>query len=816
MKNSSAKNIMEVINQIIDHENSYQFMKQAGLDYYQLKNWTQENSDLLVASKVDKLNRLAAFTNTNPPNFSGYNEKDFSAATYKRELQFEQLRKIAAKKSESTDQTDLWLPLAILSTTEFFGEAPFVFSVNQFVNENGSNVSGNHNTTNDTNFKNYIIDKKQLLYKYHIQPQPVGRNSELRKILETLLCYENNNVLITGLPGVGKSSLIDKAALHISGYDAEGDFSQMQLLQLDYIRLMSDCNSKNDAEKKLIEIYRYLSNLNVVLIIEDIQYLCDKSQGLPGAFMILKEFLKNEHIRVIASCSTASLKKTFNTDESFIRNFNLIEVAEPDIVLLKNILQNHVSIFQSSNGLKIDLASIDEAIALSRKYFRETALPLSAIQLIEKTYASVSLNLDESHKKYLFKSLDSVKSAIEKFKKENSNSAEELAICKLNLLNNFNEIINHLTGHFLFEESVTKAEPAANYYKEIDEHFNRFIKNLNVTELLPLHIAATCSSLTGIPAGKINQNEHEKLSNLAATIKEFVKGQDHAVDLIVRKLKTWRMNLSTSKTVGSFFLLGPTGTGKTELTKVLATNLFDDANAFIRFDMSEYKEEHSAALLIGAPPGYVGYEEGGLLVNKIRQKPHAVVLFDEIEKAHHTVFDLFLQIMDEGKLHDKLGFEGDFSNAIIIFTSNIASNLILEAIKTKSIEEITQAELTEMISEYARETHYIIKPEFLGRLSAIVPFAPINKVLLEILELNINRFHEKILLEYGIKLEIKPIFVQHLINNNLEFEKYGARKIKQTVQTELIEPVAEFLFSNKMKNKTLIVDYSDKIEITET
>ncbi|MBK7965241.1 MAG: ATP-dependent Clp protease ATP-binding subunit [Bacteroidetes bacterium] len=658
----------------------------------------------------------------------------------------------------------------------------------------------------------YLIEKKKLLKKYAVLPQPEGRNSELRKILETLLCYENNNVLISGLSGVGKSSLIDKASFHILGYDAEGFFKQMPLLQLDYVRLMSDCNSKNDVEKKLIEIFRQISSSPVILIIEDIQYLCDKNQGLPGAFMILKEFLRCDNIRVVASCSMASLKKTFNADEAFIKNFNVIELAEPDNYLLKNILKNRARVFQKSTAIKINPSSINEAIVLSKKYFRETALPLSAIQLIEKSFAGISLNTDEAHKKYLLKVLDAYKSDCILFEKENQ--PETIATYKLKTINNLNESIKHLTGYPLFEEDFTNEKPALTYYEQIDKHFNHFLSELNVTELLPLHVASTCAMLTGIPAGKISQNEHEKLSNLGSKIKEVVKGQDHAIELIVRKLKTWRMNLSTTKTVGSFFLLGPTGTGKTELTKALAANLFDDANAFIRFDMSEFKEEHSAALLIGAPPGYVGYEEGGLLVNKIRQKPHAVVLFDEIEKAHHTVFDLFLQIMDEGKLHDKLGFEGDFSNAIVIFTSNIASNLIQEAVKTRSITELTQAELTDMVSEYAKATHYIIKPEFLGRLSAIVPFAPINSVLHQILELNLSRFSKNLFYEHGVRLKINSTFVDHIVRSNLEFEKYGARKIKHTVQTELIEPVAEFLFNNSVvKNTTLEIDYWDKLKI---
>ena len=308
MNLTNSKNMLQIINQIIDDENSYSFMQKSGLDYYQLKKWSQENSDLLTTIKPEKLIKFLGFVSNGSPNFNGYNEKDFSSSKEKRELQFEQLRKIASKKNQLTEYIDLWLPLSVFSTLDFFGELPFIFSFHQFISENGMQSSQFKNSSN--NLLDYLIEKKKLLKKYAVLPQPEGRNSELRKILETLLCYENNNVLISGLSGVGKSSLIDKTSLHILGYDAEGFFKQIQLLQLDYVKLMSDCNSKNDVEKKLIEIFRQISSSPVILIIEDIQYLCDKNQGLPGAFMILKEFLRCDNIRVVASCSMASLKKT--------------------------------------------------------------------------------------------------------------------------------------------------------------------------------------------------------------------------------------------------------------------------------------------------------------------------------------------------------------------------------------------------------------------------------------------------------------------------------------------------------------------------
>jgi ATP-dependent Clp protease ATP-binding subunit ClpB len=815
---TSTKNMFQVFRQTMDVKDCYKYMQGLSLDFYKLKDWIDDHKELLENTKTKKFVQYLNYVKMPEPKFNGYNPDFFSENNEIRKSQQAQLTQIAKYKSNITENTDIWLLLAISSIEEFFGNTDFAFQFRQLTpSDNNTSIFNKGIDSSNSSLQNYLIDKRLLLKKYASVSQPEGRNEELRKMLETLLCQQSNNVLLAGLPGTGKSSAIDKLALYINSNSARGFFNQMPLLQLDYVSLISDCNSKNEAEKKLIEIFRQIANSNIILIIEDLHYLCDKNQGLPGAFMILKQFLKNANIRVIGSCSLASLKKTFNADESFISNFNVIEIPEPDDELLRNILKNRASVLQNKSGIKILHAAIEEAIKLAKKYFKETALPLSAIQLIEKSIAGISLNSDASYKEYLTNVGEAYKNQISKAEMESQPDSKPFANYQMVMVNKLNQTIGHLTGHLLFENDFNDSNLAADYFRQFDQNFNKYFDSLHITELSPLHVAATCASLTGIPAGKISQNEHEKLSNLAVNIKQRVKGQDHAIELIVRKLKTWRMNLSSTKTVGSFFLLGPTGTGKTELTKALAANLFDDANAFIRFDMSEFKEEHSAALLIGAPPGYVGYEEGGLLVNKIRQKPYAVVLFDEIEKAHHTVFDLFLQIMDEGKLHDKLGNVGDFSNALIIFTSNIASDLIQDALKARRIETLTQAELTGMIAEYARITHYIIKPEFLGRLSAIVPFATISSVLEQILDLNINTFRKKLFLEHGITLEINATFAHYLLNNNLEFEKYGARKIIQTVQTQLIEPVAEFLFNNKNNiSKSVKIDYNqneDKVTI---
>ena len=460
-----------------------------------------------------------------------------------------------------------------------------------------------------------------------------------------------------------------------------------------------------------------------------------------------------------------------------------------------------------------------ESVRLAKRYVKDRCLPDSALDLIDRTFSAVKL-MNETASEGLLSLQDELRKINPNVEMERTGEGAPREVTsgendQLSVLRKFyfkmKEALNPaLAGMLSGEVNVENETDTGIIYGYLERQLTRMAELLKnpVKEVGIQEVAAVVSDKTGIPLGKLQSKEKERLLNMENTLRERVVGQDHALKSLVDAILESRSGLNKpGQPIGSFFFLGPTGTGKTELAKALAEALFNDEKAMIRFDMSEFKEEHSAALLYGAPPGYVGYEEGGLLVNKIRQSPYSVVLFDEIEKAHSSVYDIFLQIMDEGKLHDRLGKEGDFSNAIVLFTSNVGSEWLADQIKQGHFPTTTQ--LMEVMSRYFR-------PEFLARLSEIVPFSPISDdILLKIFDIQFRNF-SKLLEKQNIEIVLADEVRSMLAHKGFD-PRYGARQVAGMIRTYLRRPISRLIIEGKLEpGKALSVGLGENDELTWT
>lgn len=473
-----------------------------------------------------------------------------------------------------------------------------------------------------------------------------------------------------------------------------------------------------------------------------------------------------------------------------MKNNEKVGFKSPHTDLCLRILKGALGAYSDYHQLSVNEAVMIDAIRLAKRYLTEKALPDSAFDLIDRTMALVKTMNDMSANDITNLQAELVKVTEQIGVKENSQIMTELEWLHYKLVNQISCILMAQLDADIEFSKITTAQERIDYLKKVLDQLSLMCQQKR-TELDSSDLFAVVAKQTGIPLGKVQSKERDRLVNAETILKKRVVGQDHAVKIVLDAVFESRSGLNKKgQPMGSFFFLGPTGTGKTELSKALAAFLFEDESALIRFDMSEFKEEHSVALLYGAPPGYVGYEEGGLLVNKIRQKPYSVVLFDEIEKAHKSVFDLFLQILDEGKLHDRLGRVGDFSNALILFTSNIGSQFIVDSFNKGVIPQ--NNDLMDIMQNYFR-------PEFLGRLTEIVPFSPITEeTVTRIFDIHLKGLL-KLLEEQNIRLNISQDAKRDIAMMGFN-PQYGARPVIGIIRKELRHPLSKLIISGKIKS----------------
>ena len=663
----------------------------------------------------------------------------------------------------------------------------------------------------------------------------IGRDEEVRSITRILSRKTKNNPVLIGEPGVGKTAIVEGLAQRIVKGDVPASLKDKTIWELDMAALIAGAKYRGEFEERLKKVLNEVKKAegNIIMFIDEIHTIVGTGaiEGAMDTGNILKPMLARGEIHVIGATTLNEYRKYIEKDGALERRFQRIIVSEPSVEDTITILRGLKERFEIHHGVSIQDRALVSAATLSNRYITDRYLPDKAIDLVDEACAtirvqmdSVPTSLDELTRKIM--KLEIEKEAIKKEKDELSKKRKEEIDDELKSLKSkekelteawnsekdINEEIKKIKSEidknrFLLEQAENKydLETAAKLRHGVIPELEKKLENFKNSDKKLLSdvvtsddIANVISKWTNIPITKLVSSEKEKILNLESNLNKRVKGQTEALKLVSDAIIRSRSGIKDpNKPIGSFIFLGPTGVGKTEVARSLAYELFDDEHHMVRIDMSEYMEKYSVSRLIGAAPGYIGYEEGGQLTEAVRRNPYSIVLFDEIEKAHPDVRNLLLQILDEGRLTDSNGRTVDFKNTIIIMTSNIGSEYILNNEESKVMDEL----------------HNYFKPEFINRIDEVIVFKKLTKeVLYEILD-NIVKEIEKRLSTLNVKIELNNNAKKYFIDNGYD-EYYGARPLKRLVNKELETIIAKMIINNEIhENDVIKVDYNNKLVI---
>ena len=702
-----------------------------------------------------------------------------------------------------------------------------------------SNVRGNTRVTSDNPESTYDVLKKygqdlvELAREQKLDPV-IGRDDEIRNVIRILSRKTKNNPCLIGEPGVGKTAIAEGLALRIVRGDVPEGLEDCTIFSLDMGSLVAGAKYRGEFEERLKAVLQEIkkSEGKIILFIDEIHTIvgAGKTDGAMDAGNLLKPMLARGELHCIGATTLNEYRQYIEKDQALERRFQPVMVDEPSVEDTISILRGLKERYEVYHGVKISDASLIAAATLSNRYITDRFLPDKAIDLVDEACSliktemkSMPTEIDEVSRKIM--QLEIEETAISKEKdeiskqrladiqKEKSELKEKFNSMKAKWENEKQAIEKVQKLREEIEKTNSQIEQAQRSYdlnkmaelkygklpelqKQLEEEESKEKNKENVllrNKVTEDEIAKIVSKWTGIPVTKLMEGEREKILHLKDILHKRVIGQDEAVEDVAEAIMRSRAGISDPRRpIGSFLFLGPTGVGKTELAKSLAESLFDDEHNLIRIDMSEYMEKYSVSRLIGAPPGYVGYEEGGQLTEAVRRKPYSVVLFDEIEKAHPDVFNILLQVLDDGRITDSQGRTIDFKNTIIILTSNLGSEYILEGINDKG--EISE-EAKEKVNMLLKKS---FRPEFLNRLDEIVFYKPLKKEeIAKILDLQIVDL-EKRLEDKHIKLELTQSAKDYLIDNGYD-EVYGARPLKRFVKKKLETLIAEKILTEEIK-----------------
>jgi ATP-dependent chaperone ClpB len=677
----------------------------------------------------------------------------------------------------------------------------------------------------------------------------IGRDEEIRRVLQILSRRTKNNPILIGEPGTGKTAIAEGLAHRIVRGDVPENLKSKQIFSLDMGALIAGAKYKGEFEERLKSVVNEVikSDGEIILFIDEIHTLvgAGKSEGAMDAANILKPALARGELRAIGATTLDEYQKYFEKDKALERRFQSVMVDEPSEADSISILRGLKEKYENHHKVRIKDEAIIAAVQLSHRYITDRFLPDKAIDLMDEAAAKLRMEVDSVPEELdeIMRKIKQLEIEREAIRRENDVQKEQQLTKQIEDLKAEEaeykakwqaekELINKIQqAKIEIEDAKFQAERAereGDYGKVAELRYGKIRDLEKQIEMLQqeLHerqggramikeevdaedIADVVSRWTGIPVSKMMQSEREKLLHLEDELHKRVVGQDEAITAVADAIRRNRAGLSDPKRpIGSFIFLGTTGVGKTELAKALADYLFDDENMMTRIDMSEYQEKFSATRLIGAPPGYVGYDEGGQLTEAIRRKPYSVVLFDEIEKAHPDVFNILLQVLDDGRLTDNKGRVVNFKNTIIIMTSNLGSNLIRE-----NFEKITPKNREEIIEETKNQVMNMLKttirPEFLNRIDDIIVFAPLKEEEIEqIVRLQLDGV-SKMLAENGITLTYTEEAVKSIAQSGYDPE-FGARPVKRVIQRKVLNKLSkEILAGTVDKSKPIIIDAID-------